>query len=611
MKFTKFSIKNFRGINSTTLDLSKASIGAVNILVGLNESGKTTILEAINDFRSNPNLKKPNPNSKHRSADDFQAMIPISKRALFNDATSVTATLEMSPVEREKINSYLKSNFNLVETQFPTKFTIQHKISFENSLYKKINNTWSLTFEGRKRKGATPFKDLSQEDWQKTIKYVETLLPKVMYFPAALLEFPNLIPLEQNQIRDKKPVVLPNKDSFYYEVLVDLIQAIDKRLDIEKHLIERAKSSSRVEIQNLEALIQQIENHLNRTILGAWREILNTDLGDKKFRLIISKNDQGLVCAEIKLSDSTGLFSLAERSAGFRWFFAFIMLVAYRANRDDNVLFLFDEPAANLHPRAQAKLLNSFSHLPESYQFILTTHSHYLVNPLWLESTFIVKNEASSATDDGIGTEPSKTSITITPYRKFVGSHPDQHFYYKPVMDALEYSPSRLAPGSQAILIEGKTDYYCLELFKRYLNIESTELCLFPGGGSGTLDPLISILAGWGSNFLIVLDGDASGISESKRYREKFEKIVDGKIFTLSEILEKSTKTLIENLISNADKEKIRKKYFSDEAKLTKKLLHKAIQELLFDSRKFDFDESTTTNFRELIGSLQFRMNEF
>lgn len=58
MRFSKFEIVNFRGIKSAILDLSKVPSEAVNALVGLNESGKTTILEAINHFRSNPDLTK-------------------------------------------------------------------------------------------------------------------------------------------------------------------------------------------------------------------------------------------------------------------------------------------------------------------------------------------------------------------------------------------------------------------------------------------------------------------------------------------------------------------------------------------------------------------------
>jgi len=49
MKITSFRIKNYRGVNDTTIKLT-GNAGSIYTLVGLNESGKTTVLEAINHF---------------------------------------------------------------------------------------------------------------------------------------------------------------------------------------------------------------------------------------------------------------------------------------------------------------------------------------------------------------------------------------------------------------------------------------------------------------------------------------------------------------------------------------------------------------------------------
>jgi predicted ATPase/5S rRNA maturation endonuclease (ribonuclease M5) len=376
-------------------------------------------------------------------------------------------------------------------------------------------------------------------------------------------------------------------------------------LDIEKHIIDRAKSSSDVDKQNLEALVQKVENHLNKTILSGWQEILSADLGGKRFRFFIRQNDEGIVYAEIKLFDGNSLFALKERSAGFRWFFSFIMLVTNRVHRNDRVLFLFDEPAANLHPRAQAKLLKSFATLSKSHQFLFTTHSHYLVNPLWLESTFVVKNEALIESSDFIDINHAIASITVTPYRTFVGSHLNQHFYYRPVMDALDYCPPSIGPETTSILIEGKTDFYCIEYFKTVYFANSFQLNLFPGGGSGALDSLISLLLGWGSKFIVLLDGDESGNREKSRYEEKFESLVSNRIITLNSVLNTKEKVRIEEVFSEEDTELIRLQIFPSEPKLTKRLLHKAIQELLASGRRLEFSETTINNFRALLSGLE------
>ena len=50
MHYSSFRIQNFKGIKDTTIKLSDQSRMGVFAFVGLNESGKTTILEAIHSF---------------------------------------------------------------------------------------------------------------------------------------------------------------------------------------------------------------------------------------------------------------------------------------------------------------------------------------------------------------------------------------------------------------------------------------------------------------------------------------------------------------------------------------------------------------------------------
>ena len=137
------------------------------------------------------------------------------------------------------------------------------------------------------------------------------------------MDFPDQIDLEiqdkdKDKDKDKDSTATPSKESFYYEVIADVLKEINSKLDIEKHILARAKSSSAIDRKNLEALIQRVENHLNSTILSGWHDILGADLGGKRFRFFVRKTENNLVSAEIKLSDGNGLFSLKERSAGFR-----------------------------------------------------------------------------------------------------------------------------------------------------------------------------------------------------------------------------------------------------------------------------------------------------
>ena len=50
MRYKSFRIQNFKGIKDTTVRLETVGGASVFAFVGLNESGKTTVLEAIHSF---------------------------------------------------------------------------------------------------------------------------------------------------------------------------------------------------------------------------------------------------------------------------------------------------------------------------------------------------------------------------------------------------------------------------------------------------------------------------------------------------------------------------------------------------------------------------------
>src|ERR1700761_3981714 len=92
MKFTKFVIKNFKGIEEITFNLDKSPEANIYTLVGLNESGKTTILEAINIFHAEDKGISVLDDTGQNII-DYNSFIPISKRDNFNDTISIIATL--------------------------------------------------------------------------------------------------------------------------------------------------------------------------------------------------------------------------------------------------------------------------------------------------------------------------------------------------------------------------------------------------------------------------------------------------------------------------------------------------------------------------------------
>ena len=83
MRYSHFEIVNFKGIRDLRIKLEAPPKGHIHTLVGLNESGKTTILEAIDYFTKGHEALGPK-ELAGRSRLDEHDIIPIAQRANFN-----------------------------------------------------------------------------------------------------------------------------------------------------------------------------------------------------------------------------------------------------------------------------------------------------------------------------------------------------------------------------------------------------------------------------------------------------------------------------------------------------------------------------------------------
>jgi len=117
MRYVKFQFRNYKGIEEMDLGLA----GPVTTLIGLNESGKTTILEAIFCFSYGAeDLEAINPEMASLRARD--QWIPISKRANFNDTIDICAVVELSEEDKRALRSHMRTEFGLTLSEVPTMF---------------------------------------------------------------------------------------------------------------------------------------------------------------------------------------------------------------------------------------------------------------------------------------------------------------------------------------------------------------------------------------------------------------------------------------------------------------------------------------------------------
>lgn len=359
MRHSYFEARNFKGISDIRLDFTASPRSNVYVLVGLNESGKTTILEALNFFNAKSGRERLDAlELPGYTVKDVHDLIPIGQRSNFNDATKLTMGYILDADDNKSIRDYLREKLRFEMANDITGFSINQAYQFTASKFDETQPppTRTIEFEGHKitTKGklARMLTKLEGDDLQTAVEYVETLLPSVLYFPNFLFEFPDKIYLEPTA--ETRPD--DAQHAFYRTVLQDVLEAVGEGANLHTHVLARAKSGSLPDKRALQAALLRMGSHISKTVFTSWNNIFKRKLGNKEVVVDIDSDEAGLWFLQLRIKDANELYSISERSLGFQWFFAFLLLTQYRGSRakaPTDVLFLFDEPASNLHPSAQ------------------------------------------------------------------------------------------------------------------------------------------------------------------------------------------------------------------------------------------------------------------
>lgn len=550
MKVKSFKISNFKGVNSLTLNFDDRSGSGVYCLVGLNESGKTSVLEAINQFEGGGDaLDALNLTGYKLQA--VESAIPVGKISNFNGSVEIQAELELNEDNIKSVIREVKKECGSKITDVDQKVTFGVVHSFSKSKYIK-SSKWILTQISGKKKTGKIIRDFDgdTQEWSAAARAIMKAMPEILYFPNFLFDFPDKIYLERGYTKENE---------FYLEILQDLLDALNNKTSVDEHIIGRLnEQDSDSSKRSLHQLLFEMQRHVTETVFAKWNNVFQRKLKDKIVKLDLDRDDKGHYLS-FQIEDSDGLFDISTRSLGFRWFFVFLLLTEYRGRRSGDrkqKVFLFDEPASNLHPNAQQQMLTSFAGLADKDSIVLyTTHSHYMILPEWLGNTCVIENLGLSYEADE-DFHSKNTEITAQPYSQYANEHPGKEIYYRPILDALDYKPSHVEFSQRNLIVEGKCDYYVI----RHL-IESASLSdkfkIIPGTSASSMEGLIALLIGWNCDFLVLLDDDKAGKDERKRYFDLFGQVIDDKIITYSDIDKQYAGFALEKFIGKDLAEKI------------------------------------------------------
>ena len=186
----------------------------------------------------------------------------------------------------------------------------------------------------------------------------------------------------------------------------------------------------------------------------------------------------------VKNRRSSVSLPLGNRSKGFNWFFSFLVwFKKIQENKDNTYVLLLDEPGLNLHAKAQNDLLRFLTDLSANYQIIYTTHS-----PFMIESSKLNQVRTVVECDDGTHISESvqeKDPNTLFPLQAALGYDLAQNLFVSP----------------KNLIVEGIADLVYLNLLSGALQYTGrkglkNEITIVPVGGADKVATFVSLLRG-------------------------------------------------------------------------------------------------------------------
>ncbi len=584
MIISKFIIHRYKAIiNTIEFNLQKQSLIPI---IGLNECGKTSILSAIYAFDATNDSS----DSTMRQLSDVSNLYntktepaKISAEIIIDVKDLEKALIETFPLKEETETPFWK-NFNFPKTMIISRIIHSKQL---NNYEVEIGDLTSLI----------PDQDLLGRSLILT-------LPYILYFDDFRDSFPDRIEIDK-------------KDAENSNTWLSIIEKLFKKTDANYSVHDLSK----LEQRNRNNILSDVERYLNNTLTKEWADFKLDEKENLYVKITIDteenevkvdnppetpnlpaktiKTVKTFLSFEVKEIDKNGRersFFVKDRSKGFYWFFNFVMKVEFNSKNageeGQDTIYLLDEPGSYLHSFAQQRLCKKLKKISDDNVVIYSTHSHHLLSP-----EVIPINSVFLAYKPQFGEVSIRRVIDVSLKEKEQTPLAYQTYY-----DALNVKPDIFNfTYKKALLVEGIYDFYCYKMFI----FDNSEICVIPSRGADSLISFISLMLGFGIDFVTLWDNDEAGKKKKDKAIDFFGKEFNDR-FLLLPLKSNKNKCRLEELFHHSDL-----KIIKEELSLpNNSSFEKIIVNLFYSSKKEEIKakigKETMDNFRELTKLITF-----
>jgi predicted ATP-dependent endonuclease of OLD family len=544
MKLSKVQVTNFRSIE----DSGEFDVGQLLCLVGKNEAGKTAIEQALAGLNPHPStpisydLERDYPRrwlaeyeERHESE---HATVVTTKWLLTDDEkTKIAEIIGAGAFSNKPVTIYRRYGDSEPQWTMPIDFktAVKNLIAMEKldeeerkplasardsksliSALEGIEEPTTRQTRLLERLNSLPSKSIKGA----VLKFLTPRLPQFLYsshYDRMVGEI-RLDQYDQRIAKELEPPISPGERVFidFLEYAGTSIKAITEATTYE----------------GLNARCESASNRITDQLHEYWKQNPHIEIDVRVTRAEAGDptpfNEGVIARARVRNTLHKVTVPFSERSAGFIWFFSFLVKFAQVRKSGGNLILLLDEPGLTLHGKAQADLLRYFvEKLVPKHQVIYTTHSPFMVPPQDLPSVRIVEDKLFQPA-------PGQWESNGTKVRDdTLATDRDTLF---PLQGALGYEITQtLFVGKHTLLVEGPGDILDLEAWSSALGRRGRtgldrRWTICPAGGIDKIQPFVALFSGQKLDIAVLSD-------YAKGDKRKFESLRQNKVMESERLL--------------------------------------------------------------------------
>ena len=508
MYISKVKIENFKSIKEIEIPFDKVGDSYTKIFVGINESGKSNILEALSYFDVPEKEVDFDVFCNQKMTDKEYCDIYFSLeyeegeekglQEVINDAINTELDVNVA-ISNIKKNVYLKKDSSIFQCIYTYDVNLKEQVLYIKNMKVSGKDVVSIVDEQNKDDGC---KILNKDSFRD-------------YFDDIVSEY----------VERYEPVVSIWKPSDKYLLYDADLNTFKEKLGSNKPLYNIFKLSGYEDKKTISSVINKVTNPRSRSILESkLNESLNeyiSKVWSNNIDLIIGITDTGKLSLLIKDKGNENKhdrLAITARSQGAQHFLSLILSLSLETkNRErKNELILIDEPEVHLHPSGIRDLAKELLKIGRDNFVFLATHSPFMIDKNHKERHFIVKKDKKATTelkrikdsDNIIDDEVLREAFGIDVYRDLLNPH--------------------------SILVEGASDRVLLH---KALNCLGHNNIGITNGHGSNITTLVSKLNYDDIHVVVVLDDDEDGRKDKGKILKTGGAYTNKNVFTIRDLI--------------------------------------------------------------------------